>query len=339
MATSAYWAWDRDGRPWKVARPIKAIGDRLRRYGYTVYYLGSDDTSHLQAARPLDHCPFSATGWPVPHPYPYVNAMDIMPPPAGSGLPSLQALGAQMLADKKAGHPGMAWLKYQNWEPVRDNGGPCYQDSFKPNHVQTASTDRGHIHQSGRTDLVAYAGADDYDPVARVRAPRTESAPTTEGEDDMGRQMMVADATGTVWLVDGLTRVPVADPAGAGNGQAHAESYLGNLGNGGQVGRFGTPPTAMDVWGIDVGGRLAAIEARIVAAEAADTARDTATLAAIRALTAGGTSVDTAAVINRINEVAATESTTVAALRADIATLRQRLAAAAQAEATSLTQP
>ncbi len=68
MATQAYANWVRAGRPWKVAAPIKAMGDRLRGYGYTVYYLGSDDASHLQASRPQDHCPFSVTGWPVAHP-------------------------------------------------------------------------------------------------------------------------------------------------------------------------------------------------------------------------------------------------------------------------------
>lgn len=115
-----------------------------------------------------------------------------------------------------------------------------------------------------------------------------------------GKQMLVADSAGVVWLVDGLSRMRVTDVTGAGNGQAHQEALLGNLGNNGQVARFGTPPEGMDVWGIDVGGRLAVIEGRIVASEAADAARDAAvrtavdTLAAI--VTAGGGSVDTTAI-------------------------------------------
>ncbi len=199
MATAAYYAWDRDGRPWKVAAPVKAIGDRLRSYGYVVYYLGSDDSSHLQSAKPQDHCPFAVTGWPVKHPYPWVLAMDIMPPKAGSGLPSLQRLGAQMIADRQAGHPGMAWLKYVNHEPDRDNGGACWHHSWQPNYSRVASTDRGHIHASGRSDMVTAAGAAaDYDPVARVRGTTT---PTQGVDMPLTQQDLIA-----IWthdLVDG----------------------------------------------------------------------------------------------------------------------------------------
>jgi hypothetical protein len=64
----------------------------------------------------------------------------------------------------------------------------------------------------------------------------------------------------------------------------------------------------------------------LAAALAADASRDAATLAAIQALTAGGTSVDTAAVLARINTVAAEESSA-------IQQLQQALAAGAQREA------
>ncbi len=186
MPTAAYTNWVRAGRPWKVAAPIKAIGDRLKAYGYTIYYLGSDDASHLQARTPQDHCPFSVTGWPVAHPYPYVTAMDIMPPKAGSGLPSLQQLGAQLVADKLGGVAGIGCLKYMNWEPDRDNGGRCWQDSFKPAHSRTTSTDRGHIHFSGRSDMVADAGAAAfYDPVARVRGQAPTQGDTVTPQDAM----------------------------------------------------------------------------------------------------------------------------------------------------------
>lgn len=182
MATAAYHNWVANGRPWKLAEPIKAIGNRLKSYGYTVYYLG--DNSHLQSNNPQDHTPFSRTGWPVAHPYPWVIAMDIMPPKAGSGLPSLQRLGAQLIADKLAGHPGVACLKYANWEPDRDWGGRCWQDSFKPGHSRTNSTDRGHIHFSGRSDMVTAAGAAAmYDPVARIRGVAPASTP--QGVPDM----------------------------------------------------------------------------------------------------------------------------------------------------------
>jgi hypothetical protein len=61
---------------------------------------------------------------------------------------------------------------------------------------------------------------------------------------------------------------------------------------------------------------------------AANEARDNATLAAIKTLAAGGADVDTAAVIARINEVAAAESNAVARLQADLTDARRRLAAA-----------
>lgn len=183
MATQAYWNWVSAGRPWKIAAPVKQLGDRLRGYGYTVYYLGADDRSHLQANTPEDHCPFSFTGWPVAHPYPYVTALDIMPPPAGSGLPSLQQLGAQIVADRNAGVPGTEWLKYLNWEPDADWSGRCWHDSWQPSFARRDSSDRGHIHGSGRSDKVTDPGPV-YDPVARIRNP-APSTPQPSEEDDM----------------------------------------------------------------------------------------------------------------------------------------------------------
>lgn len=85
---------------------------------------------------------------------------------------------------------------------------------------------------------------------------------------------------------------------------------------------------------------------RLDAAAAADTTRDAATLAAVQALSAGGTSVDTHAVLAAIQAVAATESAAVQALhdqlaaaQQQIADLTHRLAAGATAEAAALTNP
>lgn len=213
MATAAYRAWNRAGRPWKVAAPIKAIGDRLRGYGYTIYYLGSDDASHLQAAKPQDHCPFSVTGWPDAHPYPYVTAMDIMPPHPGSGLPSLQQLGAQLVADKLVGHTGVDCLKYLNWEPDRDNGGRCWQDSFKPNHARANSGDRGHIHFSGRSDMVTAAGsAVTYDPVARIRNTTTPTGRDDDMADVPQQDWANLDFVAGRALRDGISPLPAGAP-------------------------------------------------------------------------------------------------------------------------------
>lgn len=82
--------------------------------------------------------------------------------------------------------------------------------------------------------------------------------------------------------------------------------------------------------------RLVGLEAKVdqlLTASAAEAVRDAATKAVVDALAASGGSIDSAAVIARINEVAAAESATVAELRAEVADLRARLAASAQAAA------
>lgn len=206
LDVGAYEDWVRAGQPVSgVARPVKRIGDRLKSHGYTVYYIGNSD--HLTHKPPEDHTPFSATGWPIASPRWWIFADDIMPPQAGSGLPSLQQLGAQMLADAKAGHPGMKWLKYMNWEPDKNNGGRCFQERFTPNYEQRLSTDRGHIHQSCRSDMKDYAGADDYDPVARLRGQQQTT------EDDMQPVLVRLAGEDTVRLVTmGIGHIPVLDP-------------------------------------------------------------------------------------------------------------------------------
>jgi hypothetical protein len=173
MASQAYYNWVSDGKPKRFSRPITAIADRLQEHGYTVYQEGNQ--AHLTHEPPEDHTFFSATGWPGKSPYPYCNAMDIMPPDAGQKskltgerLPSLQLLSAQLYADKQAKHPGVAFLKYMNSEPAGNNTGPCYHDSWTPDHSRINSTDRGHIHISGRSDSVTSTLSDDYDLVARV---------------------------------------------------------------------------------------------------------------------------------------------------------------------------
>jgi hypothetical protein len=136
-----------------------------------------------------------------------------------------------------------------------------------------------------------------------VQAHLNGTIPTGVGE--MGQQILVADASGAVWLADGLTRVRVTDVVGAGNTQAHQAGLLGNLGNNGQVASFGTAPAGMDAWGVDVAGRLAAIEAHIAAAEAADAARDAAVKAVVDTIASAGGSADTAAIVAAVNAAAA----------------------------------
>ncbi len=92
--------------------------------------------------------------------------------------------------------------------------------------------------------------------------------------------------------------------------------------------------------------RLVGLESKVdqlIVAAAADATRDAAAKAAIDALATalanGGGSVDSAAIIARVDAIAAAESQTVATLRAEVTALRQRIGAAAQAEATELLKP
>jgi hypothetical protein len=214
MAVTTYAGWVADGRPWDPAFPVEDLAACLRGYGYTVYILGNND--HATAQPPEDHMPYSHTPWPGRQPYHYVLACDIMPPPAGKGLPSLAQLGAQLYKDKQAGVAGALWLKYMNWEPS-GGGGPCYHDSWEPAHARTSSTDRGHIHISGRTDFVTSHAAAGYDPIARIRG---DDMPLST--DDLKK---IADA---VWNRDGIPAVqpPYADPDIATNPTWQADNTL-----------------------------------------------------------------------------------------------------------------
>lgn len=168
VASRTYTSWVAAGRPVSgLARPAARLRDRLRKYGYTVYDIGNQD--HLTHVPPEDHTPYSATGWPVNPPLWWMTAIDVMPPSASSGLPTLAKLAKQIHDDRSAGYTGAAWIKYMNWEP---GDGSCNHCSWQPSHAQTTSTDRGHIHISARGDVIDYAAGDDYDPVARVRGKR-----------------------------------------------------------------------------------------------------------------------------------------------------------------------
>ncbi|MEQ4301600.1 hypothetical protein ABNF97_09435 [Plantactinospora sp. B6F1] len=193
--------WISRGSPFTLMRPAKALRDKLRAHGYTVYDIGN--RQHLEHEPPEDHTPYSETGWPGKARYGVGYAIDIMPPKAGARskltgrpLPSLQQLGARMVADRKANLPGIRWLKYQNWEPERNNGGPCYQDSWKPNYRRRASGDRGHIHMSGVTGYETSSIGDGYDPVARIQG----------REDDMSEQDVTnaLNTTPTGWQSAGV---------------------------------------------------------------------------------------------------------------------------------------
>lgn len=153
MTVTNYQQWRADGSPWKPAVCVDSLAEMFRGYGHTVYIIGNDD--HLKASTPEDHTPYSHTPWPGSQPYPYVDALDVMP----DGRLNLAKVGAQIVADKNAGKPGTECIKYINWT---DSSGNCYHDSWMPNHARRDSSDRGHIHISTRTDYVLKPTS--YDP-------------------------------------------------------------------------------------------------------------------------------------------------------------------------------
>jgi hypothetical protein len=166
MAITTRTAWQRDGAPWRLAKPISDFAATLRRHGYLIGTLGDD--RHLNAVPPEDHTPYSQTGWPGTSPYPVVMAIDIERAP--SGVPNTVALGARIVKDKLANHVGTRWIKYINWT---DADGNCWNDSWTPNHVRSRSTDRGHVHISCRTDYATSAVAATYDPLADLLGEET----------------------------------------------------------------------------------------------------------------------------------------------------------------------
>lgn len=157
--------WEAHGEPYRLCRPAKALQTRLEGYGYTVYDYPNE--AHLAAIPPEDHDPFSATGYPVESAFGVGHAIDIMPPPAGSGLPTADQLGEQICLDRQAGVPEAMWVKYVNHT---DAAGTCWHDKWQPSHVRTTSSDRGHAHVSAYSNLDNSPIGDTYDPVARWRA-------------------------------------------------------------------------------------------------------------------------------------------------------------------------
>jgi hypothetical protein len=168
MTSAQHRKWINAGLTWQLARPLVAVRNRLRSYGYTVYDIGN--TGHLDHIPPEDHTPYSETGWPIKTAYGWVTAIDIMPDGArAKGLPSLQQLGARLYADRQSGRA--PWIKYMNWGP--DSDSHAVQDSWKPDHHRYSSSDTGHIHLSCRSDALGDTSADTYDPVALLRGQPT----------------------------------------------------------------------------------------------------------------------------------------------------------------------
>lgn len=276
MASQGYWDWLAAGKPYTLIRPAKALQRNLRAHGLTVY--DYPDQSHLEASTPQDHTPFSVTGWPGPNARWKARGLDIMPRDGtASGRKENADIARRLIRDRDAGVPGVMWIKYLNWT---DEAGVCRQERWmtagQPLHRETrSSTDRDHIHISGRSDVDDDARAEDYDPLASGGLMATATA------------IIERWAEGFPTTPDGKTIEPVK-------------------------------------W------RVAdeAFQRRVEAALAVSAQRETDALAAIKALAAGGTNADTAAILARIDQRSADVTGRIAALEAELDEARERLARA-----------
>lgn len=166
MASQGYRDWLAAGEPYALIRPAAALQRVLRGHGLTVY--DYPNQAHLEANPPEDHTPFSATGWPAANARWRARALDIMPRnDTAAGRVENAAIARRLIADRDAGVPGVAWIKYINWT---DEAGVCRQERWTPSHTSRSSTDRGHVHISGRSDVDDDARADTYDPLEEVMA-------------------------------------------------------------------------------------------------------------------------------------------------------------------------
>jgi len=170
MASQGYRDWLKAGRPYTLIRPAKAVQAAVRGYGLTVYDYPND--AHLQASIPEDHTPFSVTGWPGQNRRWNARALDIMPRSDSSAHRKENAdIARQLIRDRDAGYPGAMWIKYLNWT---DENGNCKQERWTDagaplRRTTRSSTDRGHVHISGRSDVDDDDRADGYDPIARMQ--------------------------------------------------------------------------------------------------------------------------------------------------------------------------
>lgn len=145
MATAAYARWVADGRPFRLATPVVMYRSALYAAGWPNGAIGTiGNEAHLQASTPKDHTPFSATGWPLAHPYPYVTAIDVAH--GVSRETELDSTVAYWISEARAGRT--PWVKYiiykgHSWG-VRDGWA---QHDAEGHH--------DHVHVSMRTDYVS----------------------------------------------------------------------------------------------------------------------------------------------------------------------------------------
>lgn len=193
MESQGYYDWLKAGKPYTLQKPANELRATIAGYGYVVYHYPNDD--HLKATTPEDHTPFSYTGWPNTSRLAtrwVGRALDVMP--KNDDIKTIAGLAKQIIADKDAKVPGTEWIKYINWTDI---DGSCWHVSWQPGKVVRASSDKGHIHISGRDDM-DNASTQGYDPVARM------SSGGAGGNTDMPLRMGVCN--GRYWTGDTVFR-------------------------------------------------------------------------------------------------------------------------------------
>ncbi|MEV4138149.1 hypothetical protein AB0J72_39000 [Dactylosporangium sp. NPDC049742] len=273
MASQGYRDWIRAGRPYTLIRPARAVQRTLLRHGITVWDFPDED--HQKAEPPEDHTPYSATGFPGQNQRWNARGLDIMPRSDSKAHRKENAdIARQMIRDRDAGVPGAMWIKYINWT---DEDGVCRQERWtsRSNQFQRttrSSTDSGHVHVSGRSDADNDARADGYDPLARMRG--------MTGDDMANTWTFIDQPPADQWRISQNAGAPFL------NGQAR--------------------DTVLAIAAARSADASAGVQ-QLIAAAAADEARDQATIAAIQALTAiiqaGGGTVDTAPILAEIRAV------------------------------------
>lgn len=205
MTSRQHLNWINHGKPDSgLVKPLAQLRDLLRAAGYTVYDF--PNTEHLDHVPPEDHTYYSETNWPGGQELWWRHAIDIMPPPAGSNLPSLQAIGQRLYDARQAG--GIPWLKYMNWPSTGDLS-RAVQDRWEPGHARGSSGDTGHIHLSSTTGVQTLSSP--FNPLTSVvLVGSTTPTPATPGDDDDVTKFLAQDQAGGLYLCDGTTSWPTS---------------------------------------------------------------------------------------------------------------------------------
>jgi hypothetical protein len=200
-ASQAYYDWIDAGRPYELIIPARDLKRNISRHGITVW--DYPNNAHLTANPPEDHTPFSATGFPGKNARWKARALDVMPRSSAYDHRKENAdIARRLIRDRDAGRPEVAWIKYINWT---DENGVCRQERWTDlssinRRTTRSSSDKGHIHISGRSDYDTSRAAYDYDPVALSQNGDSGMATNSPNWNDAQKARAVFDMVPTTTL-------------------------------------------------------------------------------------------------------------------------------------------